>query len=255
MKTRWFLGLAAVAIGLSCAGLKETRPTAARPLPQLDVNQCYRAASSVGIPNLQGTFELDQYVDDKGDVPAAWVHHDVGVNGGTFFQCIVATATASKYPTQGVDYILPSTITCVGVGVSEGKERTSGCTKSEGAPEKRPPQDEKLAQGSIKFADWAGPTDRGWGYYYVGDYKNALAQFETATKADAKDERALRGLAQTLAYSGGDLKRAKDAAQQAIQLKPESETTHEAMIHVCLAMLPTNIDAANIAKTHDSCKK
>src|SRR5207302_4405280 len=42
--------------------------------------------------------------------------------------------------------------------------------------------------------------------------------------------------AQTLAYSGGDLKRAKDAAQQAIQLKPESETTHEAMIHVCLAM-------------------
>jgi len=229
----WLLLAAALALG--CAGLKETRPTVVRDLPQSDVARCYQAASAVGIPNLQGTFEIDQYVDDKGDVPAAWLHHDVGVNGGTFFQCILGMAVASKYPSLNVDYVLPSTITCVGVGVSEGKERTSGCTKTAGAPEKRPPQDEKLARQTLKFADWATPTDRGWGYYYVGDYPQAVASFEAATKADPKDERAWRGLAQALADSGGDANRAKEAAKKAIELKPESEATHEAMIHACLA--------------------
>jgi hypothetical protein len=227
---------AAASLALAgCAGLKETRPTAVRDLPQTDVTRCYQAASAVGIPNLQGNFEIDQYVDDKGDVPAAWLHHDVGVNGSTFFQCILGMAVASKYPALNVDYVLPSTITCVGVGVSEGKERSSGCTKTAGAPDKRPPQDEKLARQTLKFADWAGPTDRGWGYYYVGDYPQAISQFEAATKADPKDERAWRGLAQALADSGGDVNRAKEAAKKAIELKPESEATHEAMIHACLA--------------------
>ena len=226
--------LLAAALVLSCAG-KQARPSAVRELPQTDVARCYQAASSVGNPNLQGTFEVDQYVDEKGDVPAAWLHHDAGVNGGAFFQCILEMAVASKYPSQNVDYVLPSTVTCVGVGVAEGKERTSGCTKSIGPPEKRPPQDEKLARQTLKFADWAGPTDRGWAYYYVGDYPQATTQFEAATKADAKDERASRGLAQALADSNGDLNRAREAAKKAIELKPESEATHEAMIHVCLA--------------------
>jgi tetratricopeptide (TPR) repeat protein len=235
MKNQRLLVPVAAALAVACAGLKETRPTAVRDLPQTDVARCYQAASSVGIANLQGSFEIDQYVDDKGDVPAAWLHHDSGVNGGTFFQCILGMAVASKYPSLNVDYVLPSTITCVGVGVSEGKERTSGCTKTAGAPEKRPPQDEKLARQTLRFADWAGPTDRGWASYYVGDYPQAISQFEAASKADAKDERAWRGLAQALADSGGDANRAKEAAKKAIELKPESEATHEAMIHACLA--------------------
>jgi hypothetical protein len=45
----------------------------------------------------------------------------------------------------------------------------------------------------------------------------------------------LRGLAVALADSKTDLNRAKEAAQKAIQLAPETEATHEAMIHVCLA--------------------
>ena len=235
MKTQRFLVSAAVLLGLSCAGLKETRPTAERKFPQTDVTQCYRAASNVGTPNLQGSFEVDQYIDDKGDAPAAWIHHDTGVNSSTFFRCILGLAVASKYPSLNVDYVLPSTITCVGVGVSEGKERTSGCTKAEGAPEKRPAQDDKLARSTLEFADWAGPVDKGWAYYYSGDLPQALTQFEAATKADPKDERAQRGLAQALAESGGDLNRAKEAAKKAIELKPESEATHEAMIRVCLA--------------------
>jgi hypothetical protein len=150
-----------------------------------------------------------------------------------------------------VDYVLPSTVTCVGVGVSEGMERSSGCTKTEGAPEKRPAQDDKLARGTLKFADWAGPADKGWAYYYIGDVQQAVTQFEAATKADAKDERAQRGLAQALADSGGDLNRAKEAAKKAIELKPESEATHEAMIHVCLAAKDDKcaFDEFDLAKT------
>src|SRR5438067_1097190 len=130
MKIQRLLGPAAMALAFACAGLKETRPTALRELPQPDVARCYQAASGVGNPNLQGNFEVDQYVDDKGDVPAAWIHHDVGVKGGTFFQCL---------------------------------------------------------------------------------------------------------LAQALADSNGDSNRAKELAKKAIELKPESEATHEAMIHACLA--------------------
>jgi tetratricopeptide (TPR) repeat protein len=234
MKTQRLLVPAAAALALSCAGAK-ARPTAVRELPQTDVTRCYQAASGVGNPNLQGSFEIDQYVDDKGDVPAAWLHNNAGVNGSTLFQCILDMAVASKYPSLNVDYVLPSTVTCMGVGVSEGKERTSGCVKSIGAPEKRPPQDEKLARDTLRFADWAGPTDRGWAHYYIGDNTQAIAQFEAATKADAKDERAWRGLAQALADSNGDVNRAREAAKKSIELKPESEATHEAMIHVCLA--------------------
>ncbi|MFL5423705.1 MAG: tetratricopeptide repeat protein [Myxococcales bacterium] len=244
------LGLAAVALAFACAGIKQGRPTGIRDLPSEDVKQCYRASVSVGVPNLQGSFEIDQYVDDKGDAAAAWIHSDNGVNSATMFRCLTDLAVASKVPTQGVDYVLPSTITCVGVGVSEGKERTSGCTRSAGAAEKRPPRDDKLARDTLKFADWATPTDRGWAHYYLGDYAQALPQFEAATKADPKDERALRGLAQTLADSKGDLNRAKEAAQKSIELKPESEATHEAMIHVCLAMKDDKcaFDEFNLAK-------
>jgi len=256
MKTQRFLVRTAALLALSCAGLKETRPTAERKFPQDDVKQCYRAASSVGTPNLQGVFEVDQYIDDKGDAPAAWVHHDTGVNSSTFFQCVLSKAVASKYPSLDVDYVLPSTITCVGVGVSEGMERTSGCTKAEGAPEKRPAQDEKLARGTLKFADWAGPTDKGWAYYYTGDLQQAVTQFEAATKADPKDERAQRGLAQALADSGGDAKRAMEAAKKAIELKPESEATHEALIHACLAAKDDKcaFDEFDLAKTKPDLK-
>jgi len=250
MMNQRLLGLAAVALAFACAGIKQGRPTSLRELPPTDVTQCYKASVSVGNPNLQGAFEVDQYVDDKGDAAAAWIHSDNGVNSGTMFRCLTEVAAASKYPSLNVDYVLPSTITCVGVGVSEGKERTSGCTKSTGAPEKRPTRDAKLAHDTLKFADWATPTDRGWAYYYLGDYAEALPQFEAATKADPKDERALRGLAQTLAGSKGDLNRAKEAAQKSIELKPESEATHEAMIHVCLAMKDDKcaFDEFNLAK-------
>jgi tetratricopeptide (TPR) repeat protein len=250
MTNQRLLGLAAVALTFACAGIKQARPTSLRELPPTDVTQCYRASVSVGNPNLQGSFEVDQYIDDKGDAAAAWIRSDNGVNSGTMFRCLTEVAAASKYPSLNVDYVLPSTITCVGVGVSEGKERTSGCTKSTGAPEKRPPRDAKLAGDTLKFADWATPTDRGWAYYYLGDYAQALPQFEAATKADPKDERALRGLAQALANSKGDLNRAKEAAQKSIELKPESEATHEAMIHVCLAMKDDKcaFDEFNLAK-------
>jgi len=250
MMNQRLLGLAAVALAFGCAGIKQGRPTSLRELPQTDVAQCYKASVSVGVPNLQGSFEVDQYVDDKGDAAAAWIHSDNGVNSPTMFRCLTELAAASKYPPQNVDYLFPSSVTCVGVGVSEGKERTSGCTKSSGVEEKRPPLDAKLARDTLKFADWATATDRGWAYYFLGDYAQALPQFEAATKADPKDERALRGLAQTLADSKGDLNRAKEAAQKSIELKPESEATHEAMIHVCLAMKDDKcaFDEFNLAK-------
>jgi hypothetical protein len=58
------------------------------------------------------------------------------------------------------------------------------------------------------------------------------------------DVRALRGLALALVDSGGDLSRAREAAQKAVQLRPVTVATHEALLRVCLAQSDDRCSAA-----------
>ncbi|HWE26209.1 MAG TPA: hypothetical protein VG496_19900, partial [Myxococcales bacterium] len=79
----------------------------------------------------------------------------------------------------------------------------------------------------------------------------ALKEFGQALKERPGDVRALRGFAVVLADSGGDLLRARDAAQKAVQLRPETVATHEALLHVCLAQK----DDRCVASEYDAARK
>ena len=222
--------LAALVATTACAGAG-SRPTNMRELPVTDIERCYQTARGLGNQNLKGSLDLWQYLDEQGDVPAAFVHDAKGLDFAPFMSCLTDLATGSKYESQKVDYLRPNPITC-DIGGEGGRAR---CQKQVIQEATRAPFDERIAQSTLAFAGWATATDKGWGYTYVHKYPDALAAFEGALKAKADDVRALRGLAVALADSGGDLARAREAAQKAVQLKPDSAATQEALIHVCLA--------------------
>jgi len=216
-RVRWLL---AAALPLACGGAsKERRPTVLHEMPAPDIARCLP-----GAPPPRGSLELDQLVTDQGDVPASWVRSQKVQDGGQLFRCATRLATDAKYAAQKTDSVRTSRISCDG----------TSCQRADLA-ESRSPLDEKLAQTTLHLAGWATAAERGWAQLVVRDYPGALKQFGQALKERPGDARALRGLATGLVESGGDLARARDAAQKAVQLKPESAAAHETVARVCLA--------------------
>jgi len=216
-RARWLL---AAALPLACGGAsKERRPTVLHEMPAPEIARC-----TSGAPRPQGSFEVDQLVTEQGDVPAAWVRAQKAQDGGQLFRCATRLATDAKYPAQKTDSVRTSRITCDG----------TSCQRADLA-ESRAALDEKLAQSTLHLAGWATAAERGWAQLLVRDQPGALKQFGQALKERPGDARALRGLATALVDSGSDLPRARDAAQKAVQLRPDSEATHETLARVCLA--------------------
>jgi tetratricopeptide (TPR) repeat protein len=208
----------------ACAGVAP-RPTSMRELPLADVNNCYSKAKQYGAGQLQGTLSLYAYVVEDGAIPAAWVHDAQGLNYPSFRNCLTNMATNSKFEAEKEDYLRGFTITCPPDSVR--------CTKEPITAVPKEPLDEKLAQDSLAFADWAASTDKGWGYYYTRQFPQAIAAFNEALKANPGDVRALRGFAQATAESGGDLKAAREAAEKAVAAQKNAATL-EALVRVCL---------------------
>ncbi|HKC61533.1 MAG TPA: hypothetical protein VKB92_15715 [Myxococcales bacterium] len=213
------LRAATAGLFLACSGAaKESRPTVLHEMAAPEIARCIP-----GAPPPKGSFEVDQLVTEQGDVPAAWVRARKIQDAGQLFRCATRLATDAKYAAQKVDSVRTSRITCDG----------TSCQRADLA-EARSPLDEKLAQSTLHLAGWATAAERGWAELLVRDHPNALKQFGQALQQRPGDVRALRGLATALAESGGDLARARDAAQKAVQLRPESEATHETLVRVCL---------------------
>jgi hypothetical protein len=212
--------LAAVLPLLACGGAaKESRPTALHEMAAPEMARC-----TPGAPPPKGSFEVDQFVTDQGDVPAAWVRAQKVPDGGQLFRCATRLATEAKYAAQKTDSVRTSRISCDG----------TSC-QSSGLADGRSPLEERLAQSTLHVAGWATAAERGWAQHLVRDDPGALKQFGQALKERPGDARALRGLAIALVESGGDLARARDAAQKAVQLRPDSEATNETLARVCLA--------------------
>jgi tetratricopeptide (TPR) repeat protein len=226
---RWLL---AAALPLACGGAsKERRPTVLHEMPAPEIARCIP-----GAPPLRGSLELDQLVTDQGDVPAAWVRTQKAQDAGQLFRCATRLATDAKYAAQKTDSVRTSRISCDG----------TSCQRADLAGS-RSGLDEKLAQSTLHLAGWATAAERGWAQLLVRDHPGALKQFGQALKERPGDTRALRGLATALAESGGDLARARDAAQKAVQLKPESAAGHETLARVCLAQKDDGCAVAELA--------
>src|SRR5438445_759590 len=201
------LRVAIAALPLACGGAsKEQRPTVLHEMPAPEIARC-----APGAPPPKGSFEVDQLVTEQGDVPAAWVRGQKVQEGGQLFRCATRLATDAKYPVQKADSVRTSRISCDG----------TTCQRADLA-EARSPLDEKLAQSTLHAAGWATAAERGWGQLLVRDWPGALKQFGKALKERPGDVRALRGQAAALVGSGGDLARARAAAQKAVQLRPDS---------------------------------
>jgi hypothetical protein len=207
------------ALPLACGGAaKERRPTVLHEMPAPEIARC-----AAGAPR-DASFEVDQLVTEQGDVPAAWVRSQKGQDAGPLARCAAKLATDAKYAAQKTDSVRTSRISC----------DASSCQRAD-LPEARSSPDEKLAQATLHLSGWATAAERGWGELLVHDYPAALKQLGQALKERPGDVRALRGLALALVASGGDGARAREAAQKAVQLRPDSVAAHETLVHVCLA--------------------
>jgi tetratricopeptide (TPR) repeat protein len=224
------LAIAAAAVGLNACRGMSARPTKEREPIQNDFDHCYQAAKAFNNA-LQGSMDMVYYVDADGAVPFAWINDEKGLDSPQLNNCIMDVAVLAKFPAEGLDYLRPQgPYSFVGV---------STMMPSRNEPPKAA-MDEKLAQSTLEFADWASQTDKGLGYFHVHKYEDALKELRAATQGHPDDVRAWRGLASALAASGGDLAEAKAAAAKAIELKPDSEATHEAMLRVCIASKDDN---------------
>jgi tetratricopeptide (TPR) repeat protein len=219
--------LFALLLVCACAG-KEKRPTAPHEMRAPEIARCL---SQKSVP--QGAFEVDQLVGEQGDVPAAWIRSQKAPNPEPLLRCAARVATDAKYAAQKVDAVRTSTVSC----------SASGCQRTDPG-DSRLPLDEKLAQATLQIAGWATAAERGWAFLSVGDRPSALREFGQALKERPGDVRALRGLAVAIVDSGGDLSRARDAAQKAVQLRPDTVATHEALLRVCLAQSDDRCAAA-----------
>jgi tetratricopeptide (TPR) repeat protein len=219
-----------------CAGLvacrgKGVRPTKERPPLISDFTRCYQSAKQLGNAALAGSMVVKMYVAADGAVPFAFINNVKGLDSRQLNACILDFLVNVKLPGEGLDYLRPY-----------GPVSFSGTDAH--LPDTRDiptePLDEKLAQDTLEFADWADGADRGWGNFYVHKYPESIAAFRQFLTAHPDDVRGLRGLASALAVSGGDLNEAKQLAAKAVAAQPDSEATHEAMLRVCIAAKDDN---------------
>ncbi len=215
------------ALVLAAACGPKPRPNKMADLTPNDISVCTRAANT-GNSNLHGEGTLLWYVDADGAVPAAWFHDAGGLDSPTLFRCLTSTSVELMHEKSQVDHIFGWVIAC------EASEK--GVVSCDHKPlNKLPdhPLDESIAQTTLTFSDWADNDDKGWAYYYTHKYSDAQAVFQTELSVHPDDPRALRGLAQSLLENGGDLKKAREAADKAVSLKKDAASL-ESLVRVCL---------------------
>ena len=207
----------------ACAGVTP-RPTSLRELTDSDLASCFSKAVAYGAGQLHGTLNLYVLVAADGAVPDAWIHDAQGLDFPSYRNCLTRVATDSKFDGEKEAYVRGFTIDC--------PQDAGGCRKS--AVNTLPKNfDQKLAQETLTFADWASATDKGWGFYYTQQYPAAIAAFDAVLKANPNDIDAMRGLAQASAESGGDLTAARALAEKAVAASPGA-ASREAVVRVCL---------------------
>ena len=237
---------AALVSGLGCAAV---RPTSLRELPNADLGTCYRTAKLYNL-ELKGTAQFYMYVDVDGAVPAAWFHDKQTLDSSTYMLCATDYAVSAKFEGEKVDYLRGNKIECSygDYAVKINGQPSPFCAKS--PPDLSAKFDAELAKATLTFAGWATDADKGWGYYYTQQYPEAIAAFHKALGLNADNTKALRGLAQALAESGGDLKEARASADKAVGIQ-KSAATLEAVVRVCLK---TNDDECVVKNFIDASK-
>ena len=184
------LAAALVSSVAACKSGPGAKPTAKHDLPGTDVQNCYNRARNIDTtlgnnPDKPVKMTIYMYVDKDGAVPAAFIHDAQNNSSPILAACILDSVVESKFDSENTDYVRPQPMFFSGAKglLRQLHEQPQGQL------------DEKLAQSTLRFTDWATPADKGWGYYLTHDYSRAIEQFRAAKN----DPAALRGLAMALA--------------------------------------------------------
>ncbi len=261
--TQVALCLAAV----SPAARASTASTHERLPFQQDFDRCTLAAEDRGIGNkLQGRLRLELLLRKEGNVYAAFVHSEAGIDDRKFERCLTDRATLWVLPPVSVDYERAYVVTFTPGGdqidFSAGSYgggsnpylagRASAFMPAINDPVPYAPIEEKVARDTLSVADWATESERAVAWLTVHQYPEALKSAGKGLVDDSTDPIALRALAETLAESNGDLALARATAERLVSLYPQMEASHEALLRVCLASGDDECAFAQYRAAHQS---
>lgn len=216
---------------------------------QVDFDRCVLKIADSGNENIQGRLRLQLLIRPAGNVFAAFVHSEKGVNDRRLERCITATAVLWKLPPVAVDYSRAYELTFVPGGTEidfseplykHGDHFAGPGRASVFMPDMNdPPHDASLdpaaAQQTLEIADWATAAERGIADLEVHKYAEAIPTLRQALAGSPSDPLALRGLAVALAESRTDVREARYLAERLVSIAPSTEPSHETLLRVCLA--------------------
>lgn len=217
---------------------------------QMDFDRCALAAADYGDPNLQGRVRLQLLIRKSGNVYAAFVHSEKGIDDRRFEHCLTNQAVLWVLPPVVLDYSRAYQIILVPGGTeidfSTGSYWSGGHFAVAGRaavfmPDINDPPEPaelnvKAAQATLEVADYATQAEQGIAELEVRKYPEAIRTLRGALATDGDDTLALRGLAVALAESATDLREARYLGERLVALQPESEASHEALLRVCFAI-------------------
>jgi len=246
------MGLRLVLAALGVCFVLPGAARAARPPLQSDIDRCTLKAEDAGRGHLNGSLRLQLLARASGKVYAGFVAAESGAGDRLLERCILYTAMLWELPPAKLDYEWPYPIAFT-PGVADhsldarddpqrqvydngsGQGRASVFAGDLDHPGIAGPIDVAAAQATLEVADDASPAERAFAELSVKRHAKAEAGFRAVLREDPKNALALRGLAQTLAETGGDLREGRTVATRLVALAPGSEQGHEAMLRVCLA--------------------
>jgi len=243
------LVLAAVSSAARAGG-----PSSHERLPfQSDFDRCTLAAEDRGIGGkLQGRLRLELLLRKEGNVYAAFVHGESGIDDRKFERCLADRATLWMLPPAQVDYLRPYVVTFTPGGdlvdFSPGSYqggsnpylagRTSAFLPDINDAVQYEPLEEKVAQETLSIADWATEAEHAVASLSVHQYPDAIRAARKALVDNSTDPVALRALAHALIESNQGnqgLVEARTLAERLVEVYPLMEASHETLLRVCLS--------------------
>ncbi len=215
---------------------------------QSDVDRCALRAVDLGNFSLAGTVRLELLVRKSGQVYAAFAHSGKGSIDAKFDYCLASEALLWQYPGTPVDTTAPFPISVAPGGdalADTGSRATVGQQTTSAPPRVFLPAahpeipvaelEVARAQASLNVLSDATAAEQGLAALAVHNYAAATERLRAALAKDPSDALALRGLAQALVESHGDLEAAREAALKLAAVQPGSVVGPEAILRVCAA--------------------
>jgi tetratricopeptide (TPR) repeat protein len=231
-------------------GPRWVRPRVVERLPlQSDFDRCVLRISDSGNESIQGRLRLQLLVRESGEVYAAYVHSEKGVEDRRLERCLTSVALLWRLPAVALDYSRPYVLNFVPGGTqfdfsdpvywSGGHYAVQGRASVFMPDIDDPPApaelDAKVAQATLEVSEQATDAEYGIAQLEVRRYGEAIVALRRALEKDRDDPLALRGLAIALAESGSNLREARFLGERLVDEQPDSEASHEALLRVCIA--------------------